>query len=170
MTPAARGRMVRALGSIGKSDDKEQEAASVAALINTKSSAAEAFETAGKHFRAWPLSCLTRDHFNNNEPDPTLHAMTIPAKLGDVAAFVSHSWSDAGSAKYDRLHEWSEEAQMVPEDHPDRERLMKQGPLLWVDKACIDQTAIEENLASLPIFLAGCKQLLVRAPLVSNRS
>ena len=45
--------------------------------------------------------------------------MTIPAKLGDVAAFVSHSWSDSGSAKYDRLHEWSEEAQMVPEDHPD---------------------------------------------------
>ena len=41
-----------ALGSIGKSDDKEQEAASVAALINTKSSAAEAFETAGKHHRA----------------------------------------------------------------------------------------------------------------------
>ena len=39
---------------------------------------------------------------------------------------------------------------------------MKQGPLLWVDKACIDQTAIEENLASLPIF-PGCKQLLVRA-------
>ena len=69
---------------------KEQEAASVAALINTKSSAAEAFATAGKHFRAWPLSCLTRDHFNNNEPDPTLHAMTIPAKLGDVSAFVSH--------------------------------------------------------------------------------
>ena len=52
---------------------------------------------------------------------------------------------------------------MVPEDHPDRERLMKQGPLLWVDKACIDQTAIEENLASLPIFLAGCRQLLVLA-------
>ena len=170
MTPAVRGRMVRALGSIGKSDDKEQEAASVAALINTKSSAAEAFETAGKHFRASPLSCLTRDHFNNNEPDPTLHAMTIPAKLGDVAAFVSHSWSDSGSAKYDRLQEWSEEAQMVPEDHPDRERLMKEGPLLWVDKACIDQTAIEENLRSMPIFLAGCKQLLVRAPLVSNRS
>ena len=52
---------------------------------------------------------------------------------------------------------------MVPEDHPDRANLTKEGPLLWLDKACIDQTAIEENLASLPIFLAGCKQLLVLA-------
>ena len=49
------------------------------------------------------------------------------------------------------------------EDHPDRANLTKEGPLLWLDKACIDQTAIEENLASLPIFLAGCKQLLVLA-------
>ena len=170
MTPAVRGQMVRALGSIGKSDDKEQEAASVAALINTKSSAAEAFATAGKHFRAWPLFRLTREVLEDNKPDPTLHAMTIPAKLGDVSAFVSHSWSDSGTAKYDRLYEWSEEAPMVPEDHPDRANLTKGGPLLWLDKACIDQTAIEENLASLPIFLAGCKQLLVRAPLVSNRS
>ena len=52
---------------------------------------------------------------------------------------------------------------MVPEDHPDRANLTKEGPLLWLDKAYIDQTAIDENLASLPIFLAGCKQLLVLA-------
>jgi hypothetical protein len=30
-------------------------------------------------------------------------------------------------------------------------------------KACIDQENIDANLASLPIFLAGCKQLVVLA-------
>ena len=31
------------------------------------------------------------------------------------------------------------------------------------DKACIDQNNIEQSLACLPIFLAGCQMLLVVA-------
>ena len=42
-TRRTRGKVHRWLGSLGKSDSKEQEAASVAALINTKASAADAF-------------------------------------------------------------------------------------------------------------------------------
>ena len=33
----------------------------------------------------------------------------------------------------------------------------------WTDKACIDQSNITESLACLPIFLAGCRRLLVVA-------
>ena len=33
--------------------------------------------------------------------------------------------------------------------------------LIWLDKACIDQQNIDASLAVLPIFLAGCKSLLV---------
>ena len=35
--------------------------------------------------------------------------------------------------------------------------------LVWLDKSCIDQTSIDESLACLPVFLAGCRQLLVLA-------
>ena len=31
------------------------------------------------------------------------------------------------------------------------------------DKACIDQNSIQQSLACLPVFLAGCKTLLVVA-------
>ncbi len=37
------------------------------------------------------------------------------------------------------------------------------GPQLWLDKACIDQTAIESDLQCLPVFLAGCDTLLILA-------
>ena len=30
-------------------------------------------------------------------------------------------------------------------------------------QACIDQTSIDDSLACLPVFLAGCNQLLVLA-------
>ncbi|EOD08353.1 hypothetical protein EMIHUDRAFT_358867, partial [Emiliania huxleyi CCMP1516] len=36
-------------------------------------------------------------------------------------------------------------------------------PTLWLDKACIDQTNIDQALTCLPIFLAGCQRLLVVA-------
>ena len=32
---------------------------------------------------------------------------------------------------------------------------------MWFDKACIDQRDIGENLACLPVFLAGCRKLLI---------
>lgn len=152
-TRRTRGKVHRWLGSLGKSDSKEQEAASVAALINTKASAADAFEGAIKHFRAWPLSQLTREILAHNKPDTTLHAHTLEAKLGGVDAFVSHSWSDDGTSKFDKLQQWA--ATRTPQSEA--------GHLIWLDKACIDQTNIDANLASLPVFLSGCKELLVLA-------
>ena len=64
---------------------------------------------ATQHFRALPLSKLTLAALMNNEPDPSLYALTVPAVLGEVDAFMSHSWSDDGKLKYERLHEWTRE-------------------------------------------------------------
>ena len=36
-------------------------------------------------------------------------------------------------------------------------------PLVPQDKACIDQDNIQQSLACLPVFLAGCQTLLVVA-------
>ena len=104
------------------------------------------------------LNALTRAHLADNKPDPELINLTVPAKLGECHAFVSHSWSDDGEAKYDRLHEWAKGDVDV-----EAEAWAKGDVLLWLDKACIDQLRIEQSLACLPCFLAGCRQLLCLA-------
>ena len=70
--------------------------------------------------------------------------------MGDVSAFVSHSWSDQGALKYSHVQEFA-----AAHNGGDC--------LLWLDKACIDQTNIDTNLACLPVFLSGCNSLLVLA-------
>ena len=89
--PAIRGRIYRTLGSLGKSGPAEQQAASVASLLGD-TSVVKALDTATSLFRAQPVSTITRAALINNEPDPSLHTLTVPAKLGAVDAFMSHSW------------------------------------------------------------------------------
>lgn len=105
-TPALRGRFTRWLGSLGKSGTAEQQAASVASLLGD-TGVAKALADGAQRFRAQPLSTLTRAALMDSKPDPSLNAGTVPAKLGEVHAFMSHSWSDDGSRKFDALHEWA---------------------------------------------------------------
>ena len=147
-TKSNHGRLRRWVGSLGKDGSAEQKAASVASLLGGTSVAA-ALTTAAARFRAKPLSTLTLESLLHNKPDPTLYATTVPAKLGEVHAFMSHSWSDDGNAKYNKLHEWA------------RELGGGDDKLVWLDKACIDQDNIDASLAALPIYLSGCRQLLM---------
>jgi hypothetical protein len=104
----------------------------------------------------------------DNKVDPALHDKTVKAELNEVDAFVSHSWADDGHEKFDGLQQWAVEliskASVRSEDGGGAE------VQLWLDKACINQTNIDDALAGLPVFLAGCKQLLVLAgPTYSKR-
>ena len=113
-----------------------------------------------------PLAQLSRDDMVNQKPSPTLAAKSVPAKPGQVAAFVSHSWSDDGDAKMTRLHEWAKASpSLVQKALPAHEPSSEPGapPLIWLDKACIDQGNIDRSLACLPIFLSGCQELLMLA-------
>eukprot|EP00929_Paragymnodinium_shiwhaense_P021778 TRINITY_DN14111_c0_g1_i2.p1 TRINITY_DN14111_c0_g1~~TRINITY_DN14111_c0_g1_i2.p1 ORF type:complete len:768 (-),score=67.45 TRINITY_DN14111_c0_g1_i2:292-2595(-) len=80
-----------------------------------------------------------------------LYSLSEPCKLSGCDAFFSHSWHDDPWEKWERLTEWCTEFQSVH----------GRAPLLWFDKVCIDQANIESDLRCLPIFLAGCKTLLV---------
>ena len=73
------------------------------------------------------------------------------ATLGAVDAFLSHSWSDPPAAKWSVLREWAEGF----------ERREARPPSVWLDKACINQQCIEQSLAGLPVFLSGCRELVV---------
>lgn len=126
VAPRLRGRLLAYLGSLGASGSKEQAAASVAALIGNRRSAAESLAVAVEHFRALQLSSLTEQALRDNAPDHSLHAKTERATLGAVHAFVSHSWSDDGGAKFGRLHSWA---------------AGDGSKLLWLDKVCIQRTS-----------------------------
>ena len=158
---ANRGRVVAWVGALGKSNKKENEAAVLASLVNNLS-AAEAFKRGTERFRALPLAKLTPADLPGSkvlagysqgmsasaQPTKELCEKTYSAKLGEVDAFISHSWSDDGDAKFDRLQEWA---------------AGRVGVSVWLDKACLDQRDITASLAGLPVFLSGCKKLLVLA-------
>jgi hypothetical protein len=124
-SPANRGRFLYRLGRLlSTHGSKEQEAASVAALIGGRGAAATLAKACGR-FRALPLASLTRAELADNKPDPAMHAKTVEATLGSVDAFASHSWSDDGNVKFDKLDEWAGEA-------PKR---------VWLDKVCTASAA-----------------------------
>ena len=66
---------------------------------------------------------------------------------------MSHSWHDSVADKWEALQGWVARFQAAK----GRE------PVLWLDKACIDQENISASLACLPVYLAGCERLLVLA-------
>jgi hypothetical protein len=170
-TPANRGRVVAWLGTLGKTDEAENEAAALAALVNTEArqqrgalqhlSATEAFKLGIENFRKLDLDQLTEEEIAGRKvgtvagdwktspgwPTRELYNKTSQAEFGQVDAFVSHSWSDDGDAKYVRMKEWAAGREVS----------------IWLDKACLDQRDITASLAGLPVFLAGCKKLLVLA-------
>ncbi len=148
ITPANRGRFLRRLGQIGKAGDEQQQAAAVAALVGG-SRPGQVLELGASRFRTLPLDAIAEADLLTNQ-DTGLHAKTAHAKLGSADAFVSHSWHDDGVAKYAQLLAWA------------RKFLeLERSPMLWLDKACIDQSDIDANLACLPLFLSGCQELLV---------
>ena len=150
-TPANRGRFIHWLDSrLATGGTKQQEAAAVAAILGDNS-AAETLTISREKFRAWPVSALRPEHFESNEPDPAIFELTKPAELGTIHGFVSHSWSDEGPVKYDKLKEWAGGLDVGKDAET----------LLWVDKACIDQLNIDESLACLPVFVSGCQRLLL---------
>ena len=77
----------------------------------------------------------------------------VRASLGTVDAFVSHSWQDDPELKWEALQAWRREFVAAH----------KREPTIWFDRLCIVQDAelIAQQLASLPVYLAGCRTLLV---------
>lgn len=119
-------------------------------------SAGRGLELARKKFRCLSFDKIQPNDLKNNKQKGTKNAMfdkTQSAKFGCCDAFISHSWSDNGAQKYEALRSWAEEFQTTN----------GRQPLLWLDKACIDQNNISNDLMCLPVFLAGCERLLIIA-------
>ena len=110
--PRCRGGVIRWVSSIGKYASPYQEAAAVAALLNSRTSVVEAITIAKRVFRVLPLDRLTPADFATSttlsdigRSVESLFSRTRRADLGDCDAFVSHSWHDDATCKYARLKE-----------------------------------------------------------------
>ena len=158
-TPSNRGRVTNWLGAAGSSEE-----AKVAALLSAVvggMTAQQAFSTAQRNFSGIRFDALSIDDFGNSDlagkeaRDLDLKSRTTRnLELGQVDAFLSHSWRDDYVAKWAALEAW---AANFSKRHDGA------SPMLWLDKACIDQQNISASLACLPVFLSGCKRLLIVA-------
>ena len=143
MRPPVRRKVHQILGGIAAKGEA-RAAAAVAGLVGGRSPT-EALKHGTETFCGLPLTGLSEGDFTTSS-DTGLHAKTVKVGLGEVHAFLSHSWHDDPSAKWTALSAWGNK---------------NAGALLWLDKACIDQQKIDESLAALPVYLSGCKELLI---------
>ena len=112
-TPRNRGRLHRRLGRLGGRGTEAEEAAAVAALVGGSNPNA-ALERASKLLRCLPADRLYAEDLANSTAappaGPTLHERTEPAAMGEITAFLSHSWSDeneAPGAKHAAVSRWA---------------------------------------------------------------
>ena len=157
LRPRVRARIHRWLSSLGgASATREQEAAAVAELVGSRD-ADKLLTEAASRFKALRVDLLHEDDFASNmavaEGRKPLHERAEGLALGECEAFLSHSWRDAAAPKYFAVNAWAVDFYNKHEHHP----------RIWLDKACIDQANIEQSLACLPIYLAGCSKLLIVA-------
>ena len=157
--PTVRAIVYRKLAKMGRAARKPaQEAAIIAGMIRgSQGSAAKSFAAAQELFKAVPAAALTAHDLSDNSSSAQLSEKAQAAELGSVAAFVSHSWADSegegGLLKHACIQEYAAEhgnATIRGDARCD----------VWLDKACIDQSNIDASLAGLPIFLAGCGDML----------
>lgn len=106
-----------------------------------------------RHFRGLPFGRLTRTHLEPSSDAAALRSLSRRIPLGSCDAFMSHSWHDPADDKWAALTEWAASFHVA----------WAREPILWFDRCCIDQQKIEEQLACLPVWLSGCRTLLVLA-------
>jgi peptidoglycan hydrolase-like protein with peptidoglycan-binding domain len=126
-------------------------AAGVATLVGGRN-VEQILERARTSFYCVSATSLREQDVASQTPDPSLAVYAQRSSLGQADAFVSHSWSDNAKDKWVAMQRWRES---FKRHHNGRE------PQIWMDKYCIDQDDIDNSLSCLPVYLAGCKRLLV---------
>ena len=142
---------------------KAQSASVISAFIASNStgpklSAKDMREFALKNLRGLKFDQLrpedlqhARQHTGRDEGD-MLALHSFPCRhLDEIDAFVSHAWGDDFEQRYVALRAWATRFEM---EHG-------RCPVIWLDKACINQASIEDSIKCLPIFLAHSERLVV---------
>ena len=146
-------------------NSEEREAMTLSRLIGGISTATAA-DIATRSFRSVTFDNLSADRAfpktldpihvtdvesTHREPKASSASITMPTLLGSCDAFVSHSHCENHSHKWAALAQWCEEFQAV----------RNRSPRLWLDTLCLDEKQADQSLKVLPLYLAGCQQLLI---------
>jgi len=132
-------------------DEGASTAAAIASLIEDRSTA-DVAALARRTFRAVRACDVTAEAIASSTPNKALYEQLSSAcELGACDGFVSHSWTDQAASKWRALQAWR--AAFVAKHGRE--------PLIWLDRLCVDQESIGDNLACLPVYLAGCNSLVM---------
>lgn len=74
-------------------------------------------------------------------------------KRGRADYFISHSWSDPAYVKLPALRSFIARSIFYTPWRQER--------FIWLDKYCIDQEAVVDGIALLPIHVAACDKILI---------
>eukprot|EP00928_Gymnodinium_smaydae_P028448 TRINITY_DN21698_c0_g1_i2.p1 TRINITY_DN21698_c0_g1~~TRINITY_DN21698_c0_g1_i2.p1 ORF type:complete len:619 (+),score=96.70 TRINITY_DN21698_c0_g1_i2:101-1858(+) len=129
--------------------DSTATPASRRSVHSTSSATFGALDTESSPLVAPEVSEKEEDEEEEDDDDGKPRAQKT--RLGHCDAFLSHSWHDCPDAKWDALQAWR--ADFVARNARE--------PMIWLDRCCIDQSNIESDLRGLPLFLSGCKEMLV---------
>ena len=123
--------------------------------------ARQRLKLAKEHLRVVPFSALREDDFLTSVAAADLKTRT-ESSTKEPDAFISHSWSDDGVEKYRCLASWAK--------HFTDGAGAGNSPVLWLDKACIDQEQISIGLKCLPFWLLMSNRfVIVLGPTYSTR-
>ena len=125
-------------------------AAGIAAALGNNS-VEDAQKKAGQLLRYVTLDKVNREDLAENKPNPLLYERSVQGRIGEIDAFLSHSWHDPSDDKWEGLQMWREHFKT----RHGRE------PRVWFDKCCINQLDIDDSLMCLPVHLSACKQILM---------
>ena len=162
-TPRNRGRLHRKLGRLGESGTEREEAAAVAALVGGADPNVT-LQLATRLFRCLPACQLHAADLTDNKTTggpkgPTLHERTQPATMGNVTAFVSHSWSDekeAPGAKHKVIARWATR----------RQKATGKEPTLWLVRYCTRRPfACSSPLGGYSTKTCACTHVVLTAAL-----
>ena len=125
-TPRNRGRLHRRLGRLGGRGTEAEEAAAVVMALVGGNDPDAALERASKLLRCLPASRLLAADLAGSglglsTSATELAAKTVPATMGEVTAFLSHSWRDEDEApgrKHSVVSRWARRRQETTGKEP----------------------------------------------------
>ena len=153
--PRAMGRLFLARlhkwSSPTTSFDFQCLAATISIMVGADANFRQILCKALDSLRAISMADVTWDDFRANTPDPKCYDKSRPVSFEQVDFFISHSWSDDPHAKWQAIQKMRNEFKATH----GRE------PLVWFDKYCIDQHAIDSSVRRLPIFVNASSKFFV---------
>ena len=165
-TPRARGRVRSCLTKLVKRGSEQQQSAALAATFRG-TSPSTILERAARAFRVLPLHIITSENLaagtsrmfgqkpkkSHGDISTQLREGVTSRDLGTCDAFCSHSHADDPAEKFAALQRWGTAMAETGATEP----------TLWLDLACIDHEDVAGSLELLPVFISGCKALLIVA-------